>query len=195
LDVRQRFEREAQEHVGVVRASVDSLGERLEAVTRLCRESLRAGNKLMFFGNGGSAADAQHFATELVVRYRVNRKALAAIALTTDTSGLTACANDFGFDQVFARQIEALGRAGDVAIGISTSGRSPNVTLAFRKAREIGIKTVALTGGDGGELVGLVDEILVVPSQVTARIQEVHLLIGHTLCDALESESVEEVER
>jgi D-sedoheptulose 7-phosphate isomerase len=188
VDVTEYFEDEVRQHLEVVRLAGSELAGRLTAVTRLCSDALRAGNKLMFFGNGGSAADAQHFAAELVVRYRVDRPAMAAIALTTDSSALTACGNDLGYEQVFARQIEALGRAGDVAIGSSTSGRSPNVTLAFRTARKMGIKTVALTGGDGGELVGLADETLVVPSDVTARIQEMHLLIGHTLCGALETE-------
>ena len=140
----------------------------------------------MFFGNGGSAADAQHLATELVVRYKINRTPLAAIALTTDSSLLTAGANDFGYDTVFECQVRALGRPGDVAIGISTSGNSENVIRALTAAREIGVVPAALTGGDGGRLGGLADPLLIVPSSVTARIQEMHITLGHMLCDVVE---------
>jgi D-sedoheptulose 7-phosphate isomerase len=140
----------------------------------------------MFFGNGGSAADAQHLATELTVRYVRNREPIAAIALTTDTSALTAIGNDFSFDQLFARQLSALGKRGDVAIGISTSGRSANVIQALRVARELGIVAAALTGRDGGDLVGLADPILIVPSETTSRIQEMHITLGQMLCGALE---------
>ena len=162
------------------------LGERFQTILDVCGGAIAAGNKLLFFGNGGSAADAQHLAAELVVRYRRDRRAMPAIALTTDTSTLTAGANDLGFDRVFARQIEALARPGDVAIGITTSGRSPNVLEAFRTAREMDVKTVAFTGEDGHDLDRHVDELLIVPSRVTARIQEMHLAFGHMLCGALE---------
>ena len=141
----------------------------------------------MFFGNGGSAADAQHLATELVVKYERVRPALAALALTTDTSALTAIANDFGFEQVFARQIEALGKPGDVAIGISTSGKSANVAAALGTARKMGLVAAAFSGGDGGDLRGLADPLLIVPSQNTARIQEMHIALGQMLCGALEA--------
>jgi len=154
----------------------------------LCAASLRAGGKLLFFGNGGSAADAQHLATELTVRYKSDRKAIAALALTTDTSALTAIGNDFGFEQLFARQIEAVGRPGDVAIAITTSGKSPNILLALRKARALGLAATALAGKGGGELFGLADPLLVVPSQTTARIQEMHITLGQMLCGALEIE-------
>jgi D-sedoheptulose 7-phosphate isomerase len=140
----------------------------------------------MFFGNGGSAADAQHLAAELVVRYRTDRAPLAAIALTTDSSVLTAGANDFGYDTVFESQLRALGRPGDVAIGLSTSGNSENVLRALRAARDIGAVPAALAGKGGGALVGLADPLLVVPSDVTARIQEMHIVLGHLLCDVLE---------
>lgn len=153
-----------------------------------CATSVRGGGKLLWFGNGGSAADAQHLAAELSVRFSVDRPAIAAIALTTDTSVLTAAANDFGFEQVFARQIEALGRTGDVAIGISTSGRSPNVVRGLERARALGLVTAALTGRDGGDLPQLADHCLIVPSDVTARIQEMHILLGQMLCGALEIE-------
>lgn len=185
------FDREFEEHMVVAEQSRRVLGERFPAILGLCLEAVRSGNKLLFFGNGGSAADAQHFAAELVVRYRTDRKALAAIALTTDTSTLTASANDLGYDRVFSRQIEALARPGDVAIGITTSGRSPNVLEALKAARQMDVKTVAFTGGDGGDLADLVDEVLVVPSRVTARIQEMHLAFGHMLCGALELEAAE----
>jgi D-sedoheptulose 7-phosphate isomerase len=196
LDRTGLFEREFDEHARVVQRARGELARRFDAVTGLCAEALRSGHKLLFFGNGGSAADAQHFAAELVVRYRRNRRALPAVALTTDSSILTAGGNDLGFDQIFARQIEALGRPGDVAVGSSTSGKSPNVLRAFAVARKMGLRTVALTGSDGGGLAESVDELLVVPSTTTARIQEVHLLIGHLLCEALELElATEEVKR
>jgi len=142
----------------------------------------------MLFGNGGSAGDAQHLATELTVRYHRSRAPIAAIALTTDTSVLTAAGNDLGFEQVFARQIEALGRKGDVAIAISTSGKSPNVIAALTQARAKGLVTVAFGGKGGGDMAGLADHLLVVPSDTTARIQEMHILIGQMLCGALEAE-------
>jgi D-sedoheptulose 7-phosphate isomerase len=153
----------------------------------IMEQSVRQGGKLLFFGNGGSAADAQHIAAELVVRYKSDRRAIAAIALTTDTSTLTACGNDMGFDALFERQIEALGRPGDVAIGISTSGKSPNVLRGLRQARKDGLKTVGLTGGTGGEMGTICDSMITVPSPVTARIQEMHIAICHMLCVALES--------
>ncbi|HEV2495115.1 MAG TPA: D-sedoheptulose 7-phosphate isomerase [Terriglobia bacterium] len=150
--------------------------------------SLRSGHKLLLFGNGGSAADAQHIAAELVGRYLRNRAALPAVALTTNTSSLTAIANDRSFDHVFARQIEALGRAGDVALGISTSGRSRNVLLGIKAAERRGLVTVGMSGKVGGQLKGLVDYLIRVPSKNTPRIQEAHILIGHVLCEILERE-------
>jgi D-sedoheptulose 7-phosphate isomerase len=150
-------------------------------------ERLRRGCKLLICGNGGSAADAQHLAAELSGRYLKERRALAGIALTTDTSALTAIGNDYGFDQVFSRQVEALGRPGDLLIGISTSGNSPNVILAVEAAKGLGMRTLGLLGRDGGKLAGLVDDALVVPSSVTARIQEVHQMIYHFWCEALDA--------
>jgi len=155
---------------------------------RCAVEAIRRGNKLLLFGNGGSAADAQHLATELVVRYKRNRAPLPAIALTTDTSALTAIGNDLGFDQLFARQVEALGVRGDLAIAISTSGRSTNVLRALEQARAIGAIPAALSGGDAGALKGLADPLLIVPSATTARIQEMHIALGQMLCGALELE-------
>jgi D-sedoheptulose 7-phosphate isomerase len=148
--------------------------------------TLRAGGKVLTFGNGGSAADAQHLAAELVGRYMKDRPAWPAIALTTDTSILTSVANDFGYESVFRRQVEALGRPGDVAIGISTSGRSPNVLAALDKAREMGLVTVAMTGPGGGTIAGRVDYLVDVPHPSTPRIQEVHGLVVHLLCQVVE---------
>jgi D-sedoheptulose 7-phosphate isomerase len=149
---------------------------------------VHGGGKILFFGNGGSAADAQHLATEIVVRYKVNRRALPAIALTTDTSILTATANDLSFDEIFSRQVEALARPGDVVIGISTSGKSPNVVKALQAATAAGAIAAGFTGRDGGAMVGLAEPLIIVPSDVTARIQEMHILVGHMLCDAIEAD-------
>jgi D-sedoheptulose 7-phosphate isomerase len=159
----------------------------LEAGQRMAR-SLRAGGKVLVFGNGGSAADAQHLAGELVGRYLLDRRALPAIALTTDPTILTAVANDMGFDAVFRRQVEAHGRPGDVAIGISTSGRSRNVLAALEWARAHQLVTVGLTGGGGGPLAALSDHLIDVPSSDTPRIQEVHGLVIHLLCQIVEEE-------
>jgi D-sedoheptulose 7-phosphate isomerase len=142
----------------------------------------------LLFGNGGSAADAQHLATELTVRYKKSRAPIAALALTTDTSVLTAAGNDLGFERIFARQIEALGKAGDVAIAISTSGKSPNVIAALRQAKAMRLITAALGSKGGGDMAGLADHLLVVPSDTTARIQEMHITLGQMLCGALEIE-------
>lgn len=148
--------------------------------------ALRAGKKILFFGNGGSAADAQHLAAELVVRYRVNRRALPGIALTTDTSILTAHSNDYGFDSVFARQIEALANEGDVAVGISTSGNSPNVLAGLKAANERGCVTIAFTAAGGGECAKIAKIAFRAPSDITAHAQECHLLVGHVLCEVVE---------
>ncbi len=150
-------------------------------------ERLRRGGRVLVCGNGGSAADAQHLAAELSGRYLKERKALAGIALTTDTSALTAIGNDYGFDQVFSRQVEALGRPGDLLIGISTSGNSPNVLRAVAAAKGLGLRTLGLLGRDGGKLAAEVDEALVVPSTVTARIQEVHQMVYHFWCEVLDA--------
>lgn len=150
--------------------------------------ALRAGRKILVFGNGGSAADAQHIAGELVNRFLLDRPALPAIALTTDGSILTSIGNDRGYAQVFARQVEALGFAGDVAIGISTSGQSPSVVCGIETAGRMQLCTVAFTGGDGGKLAGLADYAFVVPSQSTPRIQEVHATLGHALCQLVETD-------
>jgi D-sedoheptulose 7-phosphate isomerase len=167
--------RVAAEHADDIAAIVD----RYEA-------ALRGGGTLFFAGNGGSAADAQHLATEYVVRYQTNRPAMRAIALTTDTSLLTACANDMGFDEVFARQVEALAESGDLLVLHSTSGESPNVIRAAQAARARGVAVVALLGRTGGGLKDLADVALIIPSDDTARIQELHLAIEHVICDLVE---------
>lgn len=161
----------------------------VEAAARaadLLHESFSAGRKLLVFGNGGSSADAQHLTAELVGRFAVDRKPLPAIALTTNQAILTAWSNDYSFADVFARQIEALGAAGDVAWGISTSGTSPNVVNGLRRARERGLRTIGMTGKSGGDMAGLCDVLLAVPLDSTARIQEVHLVTYHSICGALE---------
>jgi D-sedoheptulose 7-phosphate isomerase len=150
-------------------------------------ERLKRGCRILVCGNGGSAADAQHLAAELSGRYVKERRALAGIALTTDTSALTAIGNDYGFDRVFSRQVEALGRPGDLLIGISTSGNSPNVILAVEAAKALGMRTLGLLGRDGGKLRDLVDDPLIVPSPVTARIQEVHQMVYHFWCEVIDA--------
>lgn len=186
--MRNLFDLALAEHMAVAAATKAQLRLPFERVVAACATALKAGGKLLFFGNGGSAADAQHLATEFTVRYRLDRPALAALALTTDTSALTAAGNDLGFEHIFSRQVEALGRRGDVAIGITTSGRSPNVIRAFEVARAMGIATVALTGGSGGDTARVADVVLLVPSDTTARIQEMHITLGQMLCAALEIE-------
>ena len=173
------------------RAAVDRFftahGDDLQRAAEEIATSLRAGGKALFFGNGGSAADAQHLAAELVNRMTVDRPALAAVALTTDSSVLTSIGNDAGYEQVFARQIEALGRPGDVGVALSTSGNSPSVLLALTRARERKLRTIGLLGRDGGPARPLCDLPLVVESPSTARIQEVHILAGHFLCEQVEA--------
>ena len=149
--------------------------------------ALRQGRKVAFFGNGGSAADAQHISAELVGKFKKVRPPLRALALTTNTSILTAIANDFNFDEVFSRQIQASLEKGDIAVGISTSGRSKNVILGVQEATKIGAKTIALTGGDGGQLASLCDHKVIVPSNDTQRIQECHIMIGHVVCELIDN--------
>jgi len=163
-------------------------GENIVDAAMLIARCLRGGGKLLLFGNGGSAADAQHLAAEFVGRFRIERQALPAIALTTDSSILTAVGNDYGFDQIFARQVQALGRPGDVAIGISTSGNSPNVTSAITQAAKQELKTIGLAGKDGGCLTKCVDISITVASSNVAMIQECHITIGHILCELVENE-------
>ncbi|GGD02457.1 D-sedoheptulose 7-phosphate isomerase [Pyruvatibacter mobilis] len=186
MHVSSFFDDEFEEHASVVAATRAELRAPFDALVDVCADSLAAGGKILFFGNGGSAADAQHLATELAVRYIGDRPAIAALALTTDTSALTAIGNDLGFEQLFARQIEAVGKAGDVAIGITTSGTSANVLAGLEQAKGMGLVAAALTGRQGGKLPGLADPLLIVPSATTARIQEMHILLGQMLCGALE---------
>ena len=168
------------------------MAEEFSGLVAACAQALRSGHKLLLFGNGGAAAAAQHIATELVVRYNRqsgNRRPMAALALTTDTSVLTAIGNDFGFDDLFARQIDALCQAGDVAIGISTSGTSENVIRGLKAARAAGAVTVGFSGEGGGRLAEVVDHRIFVPSTNTARVQEMHMVLGHALCALLEREA------
>lgn len=161
-------------------------------IAQLMIECLKKDGKVIVFGNGGSASDSQHIAAELVGRFKKDRSALAAIALTTNTAVLTSLANDYGYDVVFSRQVEALGKKNDVVLGISTSGKAKNVALGIKQAKKMGIKTVALSGGDGGEIVKLADVSLLVPSKITARIQEAHITIAHIICEMIEQELCQE---
>jgi D-sedoheptulose 7-phosphate isomerase len=168
-----------------LRFAKESIKE-LEEAIEIIHKSLKAGGKILIFGNGGSAADAQHIAAEFVNRYQKERKALSAIALTTDTSILTSVANDSSFDNVFSRQVEALGKKGDVAWGISTSGKSPNVIKALELAKSLGLKTIGFTGGDGGKIKKIADLCIIIPSTSTPRIQELHITIAHIICELIE---------
>jgi len=168
--------------------AADQLAGQIEQVTAMVRETLAAGGTLYFAGNGGSAADAQHIATEYTIRYLRTRRALRAVALTTDTSALTAAGNDFSFDEIFSRQVEALGRAGDLLFVHTTSGNSPNCLRAIEVAKGMGLKTVALTAKDGGKVKGMADVTIIVPTTRTDRAQELHLAIQHAICDAVDAE-------
>jgi D-sedoheptulose 7-phosphate isomerase len=180
------WRKEFEDHRQTVEATAHGLRQSFCDVMAILEACSRRGGKLLLFGNGGSASDAQHIVAELVVRYKNDRRPIAAVALTSDTSTLTACANDLGYDAVFERQIEAIGRKGDVAFGISTSGRSANVLNALRRARAMEMQTVGLSGGTGGAMCDACDALIVIPTSVTARIQEMHITIGHMLCKALE---------
>lgn len=180
-------QRGLQEHLGLFQ-SLASLSPEIEAAANRISEALRGGGKLLLCGNGGSAADSQHIAAEMTGRFVKDRRPLAAIALSTDTSALTCIANDYSFDDVFSRQLLALGARGDCLLAISTSGNSRNVVRAVDAARSAGIQVIGLLGRDGGALRGLCHVSIVVPSQTTARIQEAHIFIGHTLCALVEEE-------
>ena len=188
MDIKKFFADEFDEHAEVTALTRKSCADGFATLLDRCAESIRHGGKIIFFGNGGSAADCQHLATELTIRYKTDRAPIAAIALTTDTSALTAGGNDLGFENIFARQIEALCKPGDVAIGISTSGNSENVIRALKAAQALNIVAAALSGKNGGRLVGLADTLIIVPSDTTARIQEMHITLGRMLCGALEIE-------
>lgn len=182
----ERIHQIARESIEAKKAFFDSHSESVARAAELIITSVKAGGKMLIFGNGGSAADAQHVAAELVNRLNYDRPPIAAIALTTDTSILTSVGNDSSFDELFERQLRALGRRDDVALAISTSGNSPNVLRAVAAARELGIRTIALTGRDGGKLADAVDVALVVEARSTQRIQETHITIGHVLCELVE---------
>lgn len=170
------------QHIAVANQSLESLSEDIQKSASIILDCLKQGNKVLLFGNGGSAGDAQHIAAEFVGRFVKERRSLPAIALTTDTSAITAIGNDYGFEHVFARQVEGLANNGDVLIGISTSGNSVNVINALKVGRSLNCKTIGLTGRDGGKMNEHCDLNIVVPSDVTARIQEMHILIGHIIC-------------
>lgn len=175
-------------HLQTIELVHDTLAEPIREIGQLLAQTLSKGGTIFWCGNGGSAADSQHLAAELVGRFKKNRRALRSIALTTDTSVLTCVANDYSYDDIFARQIDALGRPNDVLIGISTSGNSENVLRAFKNAKEAGLVTVALLGKSGGAAKELADHTLVIPSDSTSRIQEAHILIGHIFCELIEQE-------
>ena len=179
---------EFSEHLKVSLETIKSTEKSIGTAANICIESLKKGNKILLFGYGGSAADAQHIAAELVGRYKTERKGLSAIALTTDTSAITSIANDYGYLHVFDRQVEALANKGDVVIGISTGGASANVISALRLANDLGCKTIGFSGRDGGEFNALCDVNLIAIAEDTPRIQEMHILIGHTLCHLIELE-------
>ncbi len=190
MSLAQRIQQQFQDSAQVKLAALAAMAAPIEAATRRMAACLQAGGKVMACGNGGSAADSQHFAAELVNRFEKERPPLAAIALTTDTSTLTSIANDYSYEDVFAKQVQALGRSGDVLLAISTSGNSPNVIEAIHAAHACGVAVVALTGKNGGRIAALLgpDDInLCVPAERTARIQEVHLLAIHCLCDGIDA--------
>jgi D-sedoheptulose 7-phosphate isomerase len=186
IKVKVSLETHLQEHLALFR-NISELSDQTERIAETITRALRTGNKLMLCGNGGSAADSQHLAAEFTGRFVKDRRPLAALALSTDSSAMTCIANDYSFDEVFSRQLLALGRPGDCLLAISTSGNSRNVIRAVDAARSIGTTTIGLLGRDGGQLNGICDLALVVPSTTTARIQEAHIFIGHTLCAMVES--------
>lgn len=189
--MREAVEKIFAESIAVKEKTLQANGDKIVAVIEEIARTFRRGGKVLFFGNGGSAADSQHIAAEFIGRFQKERKALPAVALTTDTSILTALGNDYGFETVFARQIEGLGRPGDLAFGISTSGNSANVIEGMKKAKALGLKTVALTGGTGGKLAALADISVIVSSNTTARIQESHICIAHAICELVEQQFFE----
>ncbi|MDR1007190.1 MAG: D-sedoheptulose 7-phosphate isomerase [Campylobacteraceae bacterium] len=178
---------EISSHIKTAQQTLEDLQSYIYTACVIATDTIAKGNKILIFGNGGSAADAQHIAAELVGRYKTKRKGLSAIALTTDTSALTAIGNDFGYESIFERQVEALAREGDLLIGISTSGTSANVVRALKLGREIGCRCVGLSGKNGGVMDEVCDINIVIPSSDTPRIQEMHIMIGHIICQAIDS--------
>lgn len=175
------------EHQTTIQTVFENCQDSIQAVATLMVDVLRNGGTIYWCGNGGSAADSQHLAAELVGRFKKDRRALRSVALSTDTSVLTCVSNDYSFDDVFSRQVEALGRPGDLIVGITTSGNSPNVIRAFDVAKEMGIVTVAMLGKDGGRAIHTADHSILIPSNTTARVQEAHILVGHILCELIEN--------
>jgi len=186
--MQKKIEHIFQESIRVKHATLEDNKVKIEAVVHIVAKAFKGHQTLFLFGNGGSAADSQHIAAEFIGRFQKERKSLPAIALTTDTSALTALGNDYGFDVIFARQLEGLAREGDVAFGISTSGNSKNVIEGVKKAKAMGLSTISMTGGLGGALAELTDISLIVPSETTARIQESHICIAHTICELVEDQ-------
>ncbi|MCC6442940.1 MAG: D-sedoheptulose 7-phosphate isomerase [Armatimonadetes bacterium] len=186
--MKEHIEASLNESIRVRRLLLENQLEEIERFVRMIIETYRQGGKVIFMGNGGSAADAQHLSGELVGRFHSNRKALPSLSLSTDTSILTCIGNDYGFESLFSRQIEAWGAPGDLVVGITTSGNSPNVLEGIRKAKAMGIATVGLTGGTGGKLASAADFCLIMPSADTARIQELHITLGHIACELLDEE-------
>ena len=185
------IENEFNEHAKAIKDTVKVAINDIENAAKICIECLKNGNKILIFGNGGSAADAQHIAAEIIGRYKTDRKGLAAIALTTDSSVLTAISNDFGYSEIFTRQVEALARPGDTLIGISTGGSSQNVVNALKIAKNMQCKAIGLSGKDGGEFNTICNVNIVAKAQDTARIQEMHILIGHTICHLIDQAFIE----
>ncbi len=186
--MRSTIEFEFSEHLKITQVTMKSITDSLEIAANLCIDSLKSGGKILIFGNGGSAADAQHIAAELVGRYKAERKGLAGIALTTDSSALTCISNDYSFEDVFSRQIEALANNNDIAIGISTGGTSVNVVNALESANYLGCKTIGFSGRGGGEFNNICDVNIIIPATETARIQEMHILVGHIICQLIDLE-------
>ncbi|MEN8193914.1 MAG: D-sedoheptulose 7-phosphate isomerase [Bacteroidota bacterium] len=184
--MKDTINKELNGHLETIQHVIDSLHGDIERACNLALDTINSGNKLLLCGNGGSAADAQHIAAEFTGRYKLERKGLPAIALTTDTSALTAIGNDYGYDSVFERQVEALAKKGDLLVGISTTGNSKNVLNAFNKARELGCRTLGLSGKGGGQFNDNCDLNIVVPSDDTPRVQEMHILIGHIICQVID---------
>ncbi len=185
FDLQKCYQQNLQQHLELFQQMAEYLPQ-AETLAKACFDSINNGGKIVFFGNGGSAADSQHLAAEFVVRFKKERRALASMALTTDTSILTANANDYSFDSVFSRQVEALVKPEDVVIGLTTSGTSRNINLALEAANGIGAYTVALTGRDGGEVKNIANLPIIIKNDITARIQEAHMFIGHWLCEAID---------
>ena len=186
MSLQTRFQEALTDSIELKRRVLNEQGPQVTAAAELLAQVFKSGGRVLIFGNGGSAADAQHLAAEFVNRFQIERPPLAALALTTDTSILTAVGNDYDFTEIFAKQVRALGKPGDLAWGISTSGNSSNVVVGLETARELGLKTLALSGRDGGPVAAAADLALTVPSGNTPRVQEVHITLGHVLCDLVD---------